>query len=88
MWLLFFPPPHRISGDVDVVGLVVATGLTAVITISGSVRGPEGQVVTQELHDQRRVLVAVLVQSVQLGDSIVKCLNEEKQKKISIKISY
>jgi hypothetical protein len=67
--------------------LVVAAGLTTVITISGSVRGPEGQVVTQELHDQRRVLVAVLVQGVQLGDGIIKCLNgEEKKIKIRIKI--
>ena len=41
---------------------------------SGSVRGPEREVVAQELHDERRVLVALLVQRVQLSDGVVEGL--------------
>lgn len=35
---------------------------------------PEGQVVPEELHDQRRVLVALLGKRVELSDSVVKSL--------------
>lgn len=38
------------------------------------VRGPEGEVVAQELHDERRVLVALLRERVELGDGVVECL--------------
>ena len=38
------------------------------------VGGPQGQVVPQQLHDERAVLVRVLVQGVQLGDSVVESL--------------
>lgn len=55
--------------------LVVAAGLSAVLAVSGGVGGPEGQVVTQQLHDQRRVLVTVLVEGVQLRDGVVEGLN-------------
>ena len=41
---------------------------------AGPVRGPEGEVVAQELHDERRVLVALLVQRVQLSDGVVEGL--------------
>ena len=41
---------------------------------AGPVRGPEREVVAQELHDERRVLVALLVQRVQLRDSVVEGL--------------
>ena len=41
---------------------------------SGPVRGPEREVVAQELHDERRVLVALLVQRVQLSDGVVEGL--------------
>lgn len=37
-------------------------------------RRPTHQVVSEELHNEGRVLVALLAQSVELGDSIVKCL--------------
>ena len=40
----------------------------------GPVRGPEREVVPQELHDERRVLVALLVQRVQLRDGVVEGL--------------
>lgn len=36
--------------------------------------GPEGQIVSQKLHDQSTVLVWLLTQSVQLRDSLVKSL--------------
>ena len=51
-----------------------------VVALARRVRGPEREVVTQQLHDQGRVLVAVLVQGVQLGDGVVKCLKKQKQK--------
>ena len=34
--------------------------------------GPEGEVVAQELHDERRVLVALLVERVELRDRLVE----------------
>ena len=49
--------------------------------VSGGVRRPEGQVVSQQLHDKRRVLVAVLVQGVQLGDGFVECLKKKDKEK-------
>lgn len=59
--------------------LVVATSLGRVLAVSGRVGRPQGQVVTQQLHDQGRVLVAVLVQGVQLSNGVVKCLPIQKQ---------
>ena len=38
------------------------------------VRGPEGEVVTQQLHDEGAVLVRLLAQGVQLRDGLVKGL--------------
>ena len=35
---------------------------------------PESQVVTQKLHDQRRVLVAILIKGVQLGNGLIEGL--------------
>ena len=37
------------------------------------VRGPKRQIVAQQLHDQRRVLVRILRQRVQLRDGVVEC---------------
>ena len=54
--------------------LVVATTLSTVLSLARGVGGPQGQVVPQQLHDQGAVLVAVLVESVQLSNSIIKCL--------------
>ena len=48
--------------------------LGRVAVVAGGVGGPERQVVPQELHDQRRVLVGVLVQGVQLGNGLVERL--------------
>ncbi len=36
------------------------------------VRGPEGKIVSEELHDESAVLVRVLVQSVEFGNGIIK----------------
>lgn len=36
------------------------------------VRSPEGQVVPQQLHDERGILVGLLGQSVQLGNGVVE----------------
>ena len=63
--------------------LVVAAGLATVLAVAGGVGGPEGQVVTQQLHDQRRVLVTVLVEGVQLGDGVVERLNTVENRFIS-----
>lgn len=64
---------------------LVVTAWLAVVTISSGVGGPEGQVITQQLHDQRRVLVAVLVQGVQLSDSVVKSLTNKKRINFQLK---
>lgn len=37
-------------------------------------RCPEGQVVTEKLHDEGRVLVALLRESVELSNGIIECL--------------
>ena len=44
---------------------------------AGSVRGPEGEVVPEELHDEGGVLVAVLVQRVQLRYGVVESLKKK-----------
>ena len=38
------------------------------------IRGPQRQVVSQELHDERRVLVRLLPESVELRDGLVEGL--------------
>ena len=55
--------------------LVFTAALPALLALPRGVRGPQGQVVPQQLHDQGAVLVAVLVQSVQLRDGVIKGLN-------------
>ena len=42
------------------------------VIIGVHVGGPERQVVAQQLHDERRVLVGLLAQRVQLGDRVVE----------------
>ena len=42
------------------------------VTFGLHVRCPEGKIVSEELHDQRRIFVAFFGQSVQLGDRVVK----------------
>ena len=38
------------------------------------VRRPQGQVVPQELHDQSAVLVAIILEHVQVSYRVIKCL--------------
>lgn len=40
------------------------------------VRGPQGQVVPEKLHDQGAVLVGLLAQGVELGDGLVESLRQ------------
>lgn len=54
--------------------LVLATAFSPILALTRGVRGPQGQVVPQELHDQCAVLVTVLVQGVKLCYGVVKCL--------------
>ena len=48
--------------------------ISSLCVVRGGIGGPEGQVVTQKLHDQRWVLVTILVQGVQLGNCLIKGL--------------
>ena len=54
--------------------LVLATAFSPILALTRGVRGPQGQVVPQELHDQCAVLVTVLVQGVKLCYGVVKSL--------------
>merc|ERR1719183_890162 len=48
------------------------SGISSVCVVGCSIRCPKSQIVTQKLHDQRRVLVAILVKGVQLSNSLIK----------------
>ena len=50
------------------------SGISSVCVVGCSIRCPKSQIVTQKLHDQRRVLVAILVKGVQLSNSLIKGL--------------
>ena len=54
--------------------LVGRSGVSSVCVIGRRIGCPESQVVTQKLHDQRRVLVTILIKGVQLGNSLIKGL--------------
>lgn len=60
----------------DVLVLVVVGGLLGLglarLAVALHVGRPQREVVPQQLHDERRVLVALLRQRVQLGDGIVE----------------
>lgn len=49
-------------------------GLGSLLVVGSRVGRPQGEIVAQQLHDQRAVLVAVLVQRVQLSNGIVESL--------------
>ena len=49
-------------------------GLGGGLGLDGVGRGPESQVIAQELHDKRAVAVRLLREGVELGDSIVEGL--------------
>jgi len=51
--------------------LLLGLGLGVVLLHVG---GPEGEVVAKKLHDERRVLVRLLAQRVELGDGLVESL--------------
>ena len=55
---------------------VFTTALPGILSLASGVRGPQGEIVSQELHDEGAVLVAVLVEGVQLGNGIIKCLEK------------
>lgn len=55
-------------------GLVLLGGIGAGIGLGGVRRGPEGEVVAQQLHDEGAVAVRLLGQGVELGDGVVKGL--------------
>ena len=79
-----FTPNFTIQDDKDVSDvlnnvLVFTTALSALLSLARGVRGPQGQIVPQQLHDQGAVLVAVLVEGVQLGNGIIECLIEEQR---------
>ena len=59
---------------INIIVLVITASFASLLTLTRGVAGPEGEIVPQQLHDQGTVLVAVLVQGVQLGNSIIKCL--------------
>lgn len=53
-------------------GLVLLYG--SLVSVVAVARGPEGKVVTQKLHDEGRIPVALFTQGVELGDRIVEGL--------------
>lgn len=55
-------------------GLLGLVLILILVSVSGDVGGPEGEVITEELHDDGRVLVRVLREVVELGDGIVESL--------------
>merc|ERR1712115_337900 len=52
----------------------VAAAFPALLAFASGVRSPQSEVVSEKLHDERAVFVAVLIQGVQLGDCVVKRL--------------
>lgn len=52
--------------------------IAGVTVVTGRVRRPEGEVVSEQLHDKRRILVAVLVEGVELSDGLIERLLKEK----------
>lgn len=52
--------------------------LSCVLVIGSGIGGPQSEVVPQQLHDQRRVLVRVLVQGVQLRDRVIEGLKQTR----------
>jgi len=59
---------------VTVASIGLAPSLGPVLAIPGGVRGPQGQVVSKQLHDQCAVLVTVFIEGIQLCDGVIKCL--------------
>lgn len=75
--VVWFPPsPKTVCGPSQLSATaVVAADMPAIclVSISGFLVGsPEGQVVSQQLHNQRRVLVRILGYIVKLCNGILK----------------
>ena len=63
------------SFNVECFGHCLQNSTTTRLTLFGlHVWCPERQVVPQQLHNQCRVFVGLLAQSIQLGDGVVECL--------------
>jgi len=65
---------HSQKGNICLVVWLVVAALLRLIAVALGVGRPEGQVVPQQLHDECRVLVGVLVECVQLGYRIIERL--------------
>ena len=77
--------------NVIINSLVITATLPSIFSFPRGIWGPQSQVIPQQLHYQGTVLVTVLIKSVQLGDGIVKGLEQNKsvtnnilQKQISL----
>ncbi|KAF4528823.1 hypothetical protein B566_EDAN015023 [Ephemera danica] len=55
-------------------GLSIVSAFLWLIPIPLCVRRPQRQVIPEQLHDERRVFIAVLIQGVQLRNRIIECL--------------
>ena len=53
-------------------------GIAGVSVVAGRVRRPEGEVVSEQLHDKRRVLVAVLVEGIELSNGLIERLQKRE----------
>jgi hypothetical protein len=53
--------------------LLIVGGFSPFIAV-GLITGPQRQVVAQELHDQRRVLVRFFVECIEFGNGVVERL--------------
>lgn len=72
---------HSQKGNICLVVWLVVAALLWLSFVALGVGRPESQVVPQQLHDECRVLVGVLVQCVQLGYRIIERLVVVGQKR-------
>lgn len=64
-----------IKNESDHMGLIGTLSLlSCILVVCGSIRGPQGEIVPQQLHDERGILVRVLIQSIELSNSIIEGL--------------
>lgn len=57
-----------------IVSLLLLVGGVGAFLAFGLVGRPEGEIITQQLHNERRVLVGFFVERVEFGDGVVKGL--------------
>lgn len=78
-WLLlffYFLIRFKKGGEDLILGGLVVASLLWFVPVALRVTGPESEVVTQQLHYQGGIFVAVLVEGVQFGDRVVECLGK------------